>query len=76
MSREDVEVVWRVMDAEGRREKSAIFALYDEDIEWDVSGAGGGGRGHRDGTCDHYPWRQDRAAGYEDPDAALAAIGD
>jgi ketosteroid isomerase-like protein len=41
VSRENVEVVRRVMDAEARREEAAIFALYDEDIVWDVSEAGG-----------------------------------
>jgi ketosteroid isomerase-like protein len=41
MSRENVEVVRRVLDAEARGDMAAIFACYDEDIVWDVSGAGG-----------------------------------
>ena len=41
MSRENVEIVRQVMDAEARGDLESIFALYDEDIEWDVSRAGG-----------------------------------
>ena len=40
MSDDNVEIVRRVMDAERRRDLAAIFALYDEDVEWDVSHAG------------------------------------
>jgi ketosteroid isomerase-like protein len=41
MSRENVEIVRRVMEAEARGDETTIFAHYDEDILWDVSGAGG-----------------------------------
>jgi uncharacterized protein len=41
LSRENVDIVRQVMDAEGRSDEAAIFALYDNDIEWDVSHFGG-----------------------------------
>ena len=37
MSRENVEIVRRVFDAVSRRDSATAFALYDPDIEWDVS---------------------------------------
>ena len=46
MSQENVEVVRRVIAAERRRDTATIFALYDVDIEWDVSRVGGPVAGH------------------------------
>jgi ketosteroid isomerase-like protein len=46
VSQENVEVVRRVMDAERCRDTATVFALYDEDIEWDVSRVGGPVAGH------------------------------
>ena len=53
MARENLEIVRRVLGAERQRDDAAIFALHDEEIEWDVSrvggamtGAGGILRGH------------------------------
>ena len=46
MSQENVEVVRRVIAAERRRDTATIFALYDLDIEWDVSRVGGPMAGH------------------------------
>jgi ketosteroid isomerase-like protein len=37
MSRENVEVVERLLDAVARRDAAAVLALYDEDVEWDAS---------------------------------------
>jgi uncharacterized protein len=37
MSREDVQVVRRVYDAVARRDAEAVLALYDPDVEWDMS---------------------------------------
>ena len=37
MSRENVEVVRQVYEAAGRGDAEAVFALYDERVEWDVS---------------------------------------
>jgi|SRR5918995_3056729 ketosteroid isomerase-like protein len=39
MSQENVEVVRRVLDAVARRDAATVLALYDEDVEWDVSRA-------------------------------------
>ena len=41
MARENLEVVRRVLEAQARGDEAAIFALYDEDIEWDASRTGG-----------------------------------
>lgn len=37
MSRENVAVVGQVFDAVARRDKEAILALYDPEVEWDTS---------------------------------------
>ena len=37
MSRENVEIVRRVADAIARRDSETVLALYDPDLEWDVS---------------------------------------
>ncbi len=37
MSRENVEVVRRVYDAVARRDSGTVFALYDPEVEWDMS---------------------------------------
>jgi ketosteroid isomerase-like protein len=37
VSREDVEVVRRAYDAAARRDATAVLALYDPEVEWDVS---------------------------------------
>jgi ketosteroid isomerase-like protein len=46
VSQENVEVVRRVMGAEQGRDVATVFALYDVDIEWDVSRVGGPVVGH------------------------------
>jgi ketosteroid isomerase-like protein len=38
MSQEDVEVVRRLYEAIERRDSEAVLALYDPDVEWDMSG--------------------------------------
>jgi ketosteroid isomerase-like protein len=40
MSRENLEVVRAIYDAAARRDEEAAFALYAEDIVWDVSKSG------------------------------------
>jgi ketosteroid isomerase-like protein len=73
VSRENVEIVRRVMDAEGRRDLEAIFTLYDEDIEWDVSRAAGPVAGYfetfrvheRHGKVVRVAWFQERAEALE-----------
>ena len=40
MSRENVEIVKSLYDALGRRDNELPFEIYDEDIVWDMSGAG------------------------------------
>ncbi len=37
MSKENVEIVRRVYEAAARRDPTAIFALYDPQVEWDMS---------------------------------------
>jgi ketosteroid isomerase-like protein len=37
MSRENVEIVRRVFEATARRDRDAVLALYDSDVEWDAS---------------------------------------
>lgn len=37
MSRENVEIVRQVLDASDRRDGAAVFAVYDPEIEWDVT---------------------------------------
>ena len=37
MSQENVEIVRRMLEASDRRDTAAVFAVYDPDIEWDVS---------------------------------------
>ena len=37
MSREDVEIVQRVYEAAARRDRATVFALYDPDVELDLS---------------------------------------
>jgi ketosteroid isomerase-like protein len=39
MSRENVELVRRVFDAVDRGDATTILALYDPEVEWDVSGS-------------------------------------
>ena len=39
MSEENVEVVRRVYDAAARHDAEAVLALYDREVEWDVSRA-------------------------------------
>jgi ketosteroid isomerase-like protein len=41
MSQKNLETVRQAMAAEARHDDAAVFALYAEDIEWDVSQAGG-----------------------------------
>lgn len=38
MSQENVETVRRLYDAIARRDSQAVLALYDPDVEWDMSG--------------------------------------
>jgi ketosteroid isomerase-like protein len=38
MSRENVEVVRRLYEAIARRDSEGVLALYDPDVEWDMSG--------------------------------------
>ena len=38
MSRENVDVVRRLYEAIARRDSEAVLALYDPDVEWDMSG--------------------------------------
>ena len=42
MSEENVELVQRLLEMFANREHEAVFAFYDEDIEWDASGSGPG----------------------------------
>ncbi len=37
MSQENVEIVRQVYEAAQRRDPEAVFALYDERVEWDIS---------------------------------------
>jgi ketosteroid isomerase-like protein len=37
MSQENVEIVRRVYDAAARRDTETVLALYDEEVEWDMS---------------------------------------
>jgi ketosteroid isomerase-like protein len=37
MSEENVEIVRRVFEAAARRDSEAVLALYDPEVEWDVS---------------------------------------
>jgi ketosteroid isomerase-like protein len=37
MSQENVEIVRRIVEASDRRDAEAVFALYDPEIEWDMS---------------------------------------
>jgi ketosteroid isomerase-like protein len=52
VSEQNVEIVRRVYDAVGRRDRTAVLDLYDPDVEWDFSRGGLGGlmagvyRGH------------------------------
>jgi ketosteroid isomerase-like protein len=41
MSEENVEIVRVALAAEARHDASAIFGIYDDDIEWDIRQAGG-----------------------------------
>jgi ketosteroid isomerase-like protein len=38
MSQENVEIVRSLYEAIARRDSEAVFALYDPDVEWDMSG--------------------------------------
>ncbi|MBA2764904.1 MAG: nuclear transport factor 2 family protein, partial [Thermoleophilaceae bacterium] len=38
MSQENVEIMRRLYEAIERRDSEAVFALYDPDVEWDMSG--------------------------------------
>ncbi len=38
MSQEDVEIMRRLYEAIERRDSEAVLALYDPDVEWDMSG--------------------------------------
>ena len=40
MSRENVDVVRQVFNAAGRRDRAAVLALYDPEVEWDASQPG------------------------------------
>jgi ketosteroid isomerase-like protein len=42
MSRENVELVKRLLEMFARREHEAVFAFYDTDIEWDATNLGEG----------------------------------
>jgi ketosteroid isomerase-like protein len=42
MSQENVEMVRRIVEAEGARDDETIFGLYHPTIEWDASRAGAG----------------------------------
>jgi ketosteroid isomerase-like protein len=42
MSQENVEIVRRVFEADARRDRVAVFNLYDPDVEWDYSHGPGG----------------------------------
>ena len=37
MSQENVDIVRRVFEAEARRDRATILALYDDEVVWDVS---------------------------------------
>ena len=38
MSRENVEIVNQALEAGARRDADAVFALYDQEVEWDARG--------------------------------------
>jgi ketosteroid isomerase-like protein len=48
MSEENVEIVRRVYDAAARRDSAAVLALYDPEVEWDMTRGGLGGVVDRD----------------------------
>jgi ketosteroid isomerase-like protein len=77
VSRETVEIVRRVMEAEAQGDAAAIFALYGEDIEWDVSRAGGPAAGQIGTLRGHdgvRTWLRTWYEGFEDGAKVLATL--
>ena len=72
MSEENVAIVRRIHDAARRRDATTVLALYDPEVEWDISRAGIGGltqrgvfRGH-EGIRSVYRDIHETVDGYEE----------